>query len=105
MDYSPYGAGYDAYAADETPTGKYAPISAWGYFGYQLLFAIPVIGFICLLIFTFAGGNVNRRNFARSYWCALLVGLIFAIIAVILMMVTGVFDEIVRFVEANAGAF
>lgn len=57
--------------------GEYKPISAWGYVGYQLLFAIPFIGFIFLLVFALGGSsNVNVKNFARSYFCILLLGLI-----------------------------
>ena len=26
---------------------QYRPIGAWGYFGYSLLFSIPLVGFIC----------------------------------------------------------
>ncbi len=29
---------------------KYRPIGAWGYFGYTLLFSLPIIGFIAWLI-------------------------------------------------------
>ena len=59
---------------------NYKPLSAWAYFGYQLLFAIPFVGFILLLVFAFNNDNINRRNFARSYFCVyLLVAIIFAI--------------------------
>ena len=52
---------------------QFRPISAWGYIGYSLLFAIPVVGFILLIVFALSESNVNRRNYARSYFCALLV--------------------------------
>lgn len=55
---------------------KYKPLGAWGYFGYNLLFAIPVIGQILLIIFCFVGSNVNRRSYARSFFCALLIAII-----------------------------
>ena len=32
---------------------EYQPISMWGYFGYELLFSIPLVGFILLLVFSF----------------------------------------------------
>ena len=52
----------------------YTPISMWGYFGYQLLFGIPCVGFILILIFSFGGKkNVNVKNFARSYFCYMIV--------------------------------
>lgn len=53
---------------------KYKPISMWGYLGYQILFAIPVIGMILLIIFAFSKEeNINLRNFARSYFCFLII--------------------------------
>ena len=56
---------------------EYKPISMWGYFGYELLFAIPLVGFIVLLVFAFGGTrNKNLKNFARSYFCALIVAVI-----------------------------
>lgn len=63
-------------------------LSPWAYFGLQILYSIPVVGFIFLLIHTFSNGNLNRRSFARSYWCGLLIiggiALIVAIIGIIL---------------------
>ncbi len=55
---------------------RYRPIGAWGYFGLTLLFAIPIVGFVFLIVFSFSSGNINRRNFARSYWCWLVLALI-----------------------------
>ena len=64
---------------------EYRPISMWGYFGYEILFSIPIVGVILLLVFSFGGTkNVNLRNFARSYFCFLIVVVIFAIILVII---------------------
>ena len=53
----------------------------WGYFGYELLFAIPIVGFILTIVFSFGGTkNINLRNFARSYFCYLIVALIIILI-------------------------
>ena len=55
---------------------EYKPISTWGYFGYEVLFAIPVIGFIIMLIFALGGTkNINLKNLARSKFCIIVVGL------------------------------
>lgn len=63
---------------------EFQPISMWGYFGYSILFSIPFVGFIFILIFSFGSKNVNKRNFARSNFCVLiLVLLIFGIITLI----------------------
>ena len=42
---------------------EYKPISLWGYFGYELLFSIPCVGFIVLLVMAFGSKNVNVKNF------------------------------------------
>ncbi len=47
---------------------EYKPLGMWAYFGYEILFSIPIVGFIFLLVFSFgATKNINLRNFARSY--------------------------------------
>lgn len=65
------------------------PLSPWAYFGLQLLFSIPLVGFICLIVFSLDDGNINRRNFARSYWCSLILCLVLTIALVVLLLVTG----------------
>lgn len=60
---------------DELPS-KYRPLGAWAYFGYSILFAIPVVGFICLIIFALDGKNINRRSYARSFFCVYILSLI-----------------------------
>lgn len=65
---------------------EYQPISMWGYFGYEILFSIPCIGLILLLVFSFGGTqNKNLKNFARSYFCFLIV----LVILVILLLAAG----------------
>ena len=56
----------------------YKPISMWGYFWYQILFSIPVIGTIILIFKAIGASNKNVRNFARSYFCVLVLVLIIA---------------------------
>ena len=77
---------YDA--ADRLPA-QYRPLSAWAYFGYSLLFAIPLIGLIINLVFCFSDENINRRNFARSMWCALLISLVIALVIAVIALLTG----------------
>ena len=63
---------------------EYRPISMWGYFGYELLFSIPCIGFILLCVFAFGGtNNINLKNFARSYFCFLIIGIVLILIFVL----------------------
>ena len=57
---------------DQLPE-KYRPLGMWGYFGYTVLFSIPLIGFICTIVFSFNDASIARRNFARSYFCWLII--------------------------------
>lgn len=63
------------------------PLSPWSYFGLQILYIVPIIGFIFLIIFSFKKSNINRRNFTRSYWCGLIIaGAILAIILIFTLL-------------------
>ncbi len=68
---------------------EYQPLSPWAYFGLQILFAIPIVGFIFLVIFSINGSNLNRRNFARSYWCSLIiVGSVMLVVLILALLFT-----------------
>ena len=54
----------------------YRPISMWGYFGYEILFSIPVIGWIFVIIFAITAPNHNLKNFARSQFCLWIIWLV-----------------------------
>lgn len=64
---------------------QYRPLSPWAYFGYTILFSIPVVGFVFLVIFAFSKKNINRRNYARSYFCGYILALILVIIGALLI--------------------
>ena len=56
---------------------EYRPISMWGYFGYSILFAIPIVGLVLIIVFSLGGTrNINVRNYARSYFCWLIIAII-----------------------------
>jgi hypothetical protein len=64
---------------------KYRPLSAWAYFGYSLLYSIPLIGFVFMILFALNSSNINRRNFTRSFFIVyLLYGILLAV-----MIMTG----------------
>ena len=75
---------------------EYKPISAWGYVGWDLLFGIPIAGFIVSLVFAFGGcKNINLIKYARSKFCAALLGFIIVVVLVLvgllnLSMLSGV---------------
>ncbi len=71
------------------PTGdgdvppEYKPLGAWTYFLYAVLFSLPLVGLVSLIVLSCGGAtNINLRNYARSYFCGLLVALVVAAIVV-----------------------
>ena len=53
------------------------PVSPWRYFGLSILYAIPIVGFVFLLINSLShSNNVNVRNYSRSFVCGLVLALI-----------------------------
>lgn len=61
-----------------------APLSVLQYFLYQLLFAVPIVGFVFLIIFSIDSSNINRRNFARSIWCIYALIIVIGLIAALM---------------------
>lgn len=72
---------------------RFKPLGAWAYFGYSLLFNIPIVGFICMIIFACGGTqNVNLRSYARSFFCWLVIALILILILSIVGVSAGLLD-------------
>ncbi len=68
---------------------EYQPIKMWGYFGYDILFMIPVIGWIFVIVFALGGTrNVNLKNFARSKFCLLIIGAVVGLLAALIMAIS-----------------
>ena len=86
---------------EQKPSGIYAPLSPWSYFGLTILFSVPVVGLVFLIIFSINGNNINRRNFARSYWIGLILVLALSIIAAIIAFATGAFTSIINNIQAG----
>lgn len=84
--------------ANNTKTPKipaeYTPISMWGYFGYSILFAIPVIGWIFVIIFAISASNRNLRNFARSQFCLLIIWLVLLLISCFTGLLASIFGNV-----------
>ena len=59
---------------------EYRPLSPWAYFGYGILYGIPVLGVIMLILHSISSANINRRNFARSYWCVYVILIVLCIL-------------------------
>ena len=43
----------------------YRPLSPWSYFGLGILYALPLLGWIFLIVHAIGSANINRRNYAR----------------------------------------
>ena len=76
-------------------SSQFKPISAWGYIGYSILFAIPIIGFILLIVFALSDRNINRRSYARSYFCWFLIIIIISVL-IATGVVSGLINDSVR---------
>ena len=79
---------YTAESPIQTPENRqdavrYAPVSTGAFFGYKILYGIPVIGWILCIVFSFTQKNVNKRNFAR----ATLIGMIISLVLTCLLAV------------------
>lgn len=58
------------------PDSQYAPMGAWAYFGWTLLFTcIPIVSFILTIVFSANSSNINRRSFARSILISDIIGI------------------------------
>lgn len=59
----------------------YKPVTAWGYVGWNLLFSIPIVGFIVALVFALGGtSNINRKKYAQSKFCEALLAIIIVLV-------------------------
>lgn len=68
----------------------YRPLSPWAYFGLNILYVLPVVGWVFLICHALGSRNLNRRNYARSYFCVYVL----LALVVLLLYVTGVTHEI-----------
>lgn len=58
------------------------PLSPWAYFGYEILYALPVVGWIFLICHAIGAQNINKRNFARSFFVIyIFIALIWILVA------------------------
>lgn len=71
------------------------PLGAWTYFWLSVLYGIFPIGTIFLIIHCFSNGNINRRSYARSFFCGfILVAIIFVIFALVAGGLPAIFNAI-----------
>jgi len=79
--YAPPNQGYAPQPQYYQPPRLDAPLSVVQYIGMFLLAALPVAGFILLLMWAFGDGtNINKKNYARAILIISLIGIGLAII-------------------------
>ena len=72
--------------------GKNVFIGAWHYVGLDLLFSIPVLGWILALVASFNHEKENRLHYARSFFARTLV----------VLLIVGIYAAIVYFTKGEA---
>ena len=87
---------FSEYDAFNVPP-EFRPLGAFSYFGLSILFSIPIIGWVFLIVFALSDANINRRNYARSYFVALL----FFVILFAILFFTGVLGETIAAIRAG----
>ena len=90
---SPQGTGYRTrprpprITLEDLPP-ELRPMHAWSYVGWGILFALPIAGLVLVIVFSCVGGNINRKRFARSYLCWLLIAAVIITILAVMGVLT-----------------
>ena len=101
---------YDCYKRGATQNynivfSEDTPSSAWGYVGYNILYSIPFLGWIIWLFHALSPNASSRRSYARSFFCAFLLGLILTVVIAVaayafIMIGFGGVDKMLEFLES-----
>ena len=95
----PYGQASMNYGMNQYPANNAANssfgnndlITPWGYVGYSLLFAVPILGLIMMLVYGFGDGHSqNLKNYARGNLYIILIVIGIEIVVFLLMAILGV---------------
>lgn len=78
---------------------KYEPIGPMQYFWLSVLFSIPVVGFVFLIVFSCSSSNINRRNYARSFWVPYAI---MFVLVIILIASGATLGGILEYLQQNA---
>lgn len=66
----------------------YRPLSPWAYFGLNILYSLPILGWIFLICHAIGSQNINKKNFARSMFCIYVVILVLIVVLIALGVLT-----------------
>ncbi|MBQ9069824.1 MAG: hypothetical protein IJY23_00550 [Clostridia bacterium] len=67
---------------------KYRPKGGWSYFWRNLIYMIPVLGWIVLICHACSDKNINRRSYAK-FGCWVLLVVVAALAAVAYLLYSG----------------
>ena len=86
-----YQTPYQAPVSPDTYVGdpRFNPLSAWAYAGYLLLYTLVPFGWIAAIIHATNQENINRRNFARGFWCVVLISTAISVVIAIIAAILG----------------
>ncbi len=70
---------------------EYKPMGAWAYFGYSLLYVIPIVGLVFAILNAKSGTNLHKQNHARAFLITLVIGIIISSILMGLFYLSGAF--------------
>ena len=92
--YTPESIPAESEATAETPfTAAPAPepfdpvVGTGTFFGLELLFALPLVGFLCCIIFSFAPKNRNLKHYARGKLIWTAIGLVLSLSLVLVTVI------------------
>jgi hypothetical protein len=74
------------------------PLTVGQWFVTMLILALPLVGIIMLFVWAFGDGNLNRKNYCRA-------ALIWAAIALVIVIVFGVLGGLFAAVASQAGGY
>ena len=72
---------------------SHKPISPWGYIGYEILYAIPVVGLVLAIIFSITSKNKNLKNFAKAQLIMIVIGIVLFFVLTALGLMKGMTPE------------
>ena len=77
-------------------------ITSWGYVRLTILYLIPVLGQLVWLLNALFAKNTNVKNFARSFFCWVVLAVVLAVLAgaVLGVMYLGGVDVLGTFTKA-----
>ena len=100
---------YNPAANMAPPKGsRYAVMGTLGYIGTMILFAIPLIGIIVCIIWSFSSTvNINRRNLSRAFLIFMIIAVVLGIISFIFMstLLGSLWDHLLELIDGQIGGF